>query len=422
MAKKAAAVIEQEYALVPVGDICPHPRNPRKGAIDAIDQSIDENGFYGAVIVQRATRLILAGRHRWERAKAKGIALLPVLWADVDDPTALRIIAADNRTSDLAGYDPQALAVLLESCRSDSGGFDGTGYDEKAFDEILASAGEAILRANEGAHGAAPEEEPVPVDRADELLAKWSVQPGQLWEIGRHRLLCGDSTSRADLERLIDGEKVDMVFTDPPYGVKFGEANHNPRAKRWDGIQNDDKKGDDLRAFLKACFDNFVWASAPAAPVYCWSPTLLAAYEMLQALLEAEVHVQSQLVWVKNCLVLGQADYQWRHEFCWYGWTKGKNHYWDGGRALTTVWDHRKDANSSYEHPMQKPVSLAAEALKNSCRPAGSVLDLFAGSGGTGAAADAQGKSARLMEIEPKYCSIILERLTRLGLSPSLIQ
>ncbi len=421
MAKKPAAVIDQYYAMVPVGDICPHPRNPRKGAVEAIDQSIEENGFYGAVVVQKATSLILAGRHRWERAKAAGIATLPVLWADVDDATALRIIAADNRTSDLAGYDPQALAELLESVRNETGGFEGTGYDQAAFDEILAQAGEAILTAN-GEPTVVIEEEPPPIDRAEELLAKWGVQPGQLWVIGRHRLLCGDSTSRADVEHLIDGVKVDMVFTDPPYGVKFGEANHNPRAKRWEGIQNDDKKGDDLRAFLQSCFANFVWASEPAAPVYCWSPTLLAAYEMLQALIEAEVHVQSQLVWVKNCLVLGQADYQWRHEFCWYGWTKGKHHYWNGGRALTTVWDHRKDANSSYEHPMQKPVSLAAEALNNSCKPGGTVLDLFAGSGGTGAAAEAQAKSARLMEIEPKVCSVILERLARLGLSPSLVQ
>jgi ParB-like chromosome segregation protein Spo0J len=142
-----AALVDQRYELVSVADLKPHPKNPRKGAAEAIDQSIAENGFYGAVVAQKATSLILAGRHRWERAQAAGIATLPVIWVDVDDQAALRILAADNRTSDLAAYDPQALAELLESVRTDGGGLEGTGYDAAAFDAMLQQAGDDIMRA-----------------------------------------------------------------------------------------------------------------------------------------------------------------------------------------------------------------------------------------------------------------------------------
>jgi ParB-like chromosome segregation protein Spo0J len=140
-------VVDQKYALVPVGDLRPHPSNPRKGAKEAIDESISQNGFYGAVIAQKSSSLILAGRHRWERAQAAGIATVPVIWVDVDDQAALRILAADNRTSDLAGYDAQALADLLESVKTETGGFEGTGYDEAAFNDMLDQAGDHIMRA-----------------------------------------------------------------------------------------------------------------------------------------------------------------------------------------------------------------------------------------------------------------------------------
>lgn len=201
-----------------------------------------------------------------------------------------------------------------------------------------------------------------------------------------------------------------MVFTDPPYGVNFGTANHNPRAKRWAKIKNDDREGSDLREFLGQVFANLILYSVQAAPVYCWSASMAAGYEMLQALEASGIHVQSHLIWVKNCIVLGQADYQWRHEPCWYGWTPGKNHYWDGGRALSTVWEFAKDPNQSYEHPMQKPVALSEFAIKNSAPKAAIVLDLFGGSGSTLVGCEKSGRKARLMEFEPKYVDVIVKR------------
>ncbi len=235
---------------------------------------------------------------------------------------------------------------------------------------------------------------------------------GDLIQLGDHVLLCGDSCSPMDIERLIKaaGSRADMVFTDPPYGVKFGEANHNPRAKKWDAIANDEKQGDTLYDFSAQWVASILIAAKDAAPVYCWSASMDQGYEIVKALKDGGIHVQSQIIWVKNTLVLGQADYQWKHEICWYGWKEGKNHFWAGGRALTTVWEFSKDANSAYVHPMQKPVALSANAIHNSCMLGGTVLDLFAGSGSTLMGCVQTKRRFIGIELDPKYCDVIIKR------------
>lgn len=134
---------------------------------------------------------------------------------------------------------------------------------------------------------------------------------------------------------------------------------------------------------------------------------------MLEGLKAADIHVQSQLIWYKNTIVLGQADYQWKHEICWYGWTKGKHHYWDGGRSLSTVWEFSKDANQSYQHPTQKPVALGVNAIKNSCRTDGLVLDSFLGSGSTLIACEQTDRTCYGMELDPKYVDVIRKRYAK---------
>jgi DNA modification methylase len=413
-------VVDQRYALVPVGDICPHPRNPRKGAVDAIDQSIAENGFYGAVIVQKSSSLILAGRHRWERAQAAGIATVPVIWVDVDDQAALRILAADNRTSDLAGYDPQALAELLESVRTESGGFEGTGYDEASFNEILAQAGDAILAANGGAPASQETEEPE-VDQAEELLGKWSVEPGQIWKIGPHRLACGDSRSAELVARLMEGKKAQWIWTDPPYGVAYVGKTKDALT-----IQNDG--ADDLPGLLLAVFQQADTVLLPGAPFYI-AHADKAVMEFRTAINAVGWHVHQALVWVKNSLVMGHCDYHAQHEPILYGWKEPSAQHWIGSMYPHRPWYGERDKTTllnvdrpsrSATHPTIKPVELIKRCLENSSRVGFLGYEPFAGSGSTMVAAHESSRVCNAVELAPKYCAVILERMQKLGVEPKL--
>lgn len=233
-------IINNTSELAPLDTVRPHPRNPRQGDTGAIHQSIEANGFYGAIIAQKSTGFILAGNHRWQAARQAGATEIPITWVDVDDDHALRILLADNRTNDLATYDDAALAEILKDIHAEHGSLAGTGYDGDALDELLADLGQA------------PEPGPVPeaqVDRAAELQVEWGTEVGQLWAIGPHRLLCGDSTKPEIYERLMNGRKADMVFTDPPWNVAIGGDN-NPRHRQREGLANDNLSAADFRAFL----------------------------------------------------------------------------------------------------------------------------------------------------------------------------
>jgi DNA modification methylase len=424
------AVIEQQYALVPVGDIAPHPSNPRKGAIGAIDASIAANGFYGAVVVQKSTSLILAGRHRWERAQALGIATVPVLFVECDDQTALRILLADNRTSDLSGYSTQALAELLESVRVQDGGFEGTGYDQAAFDEILAQAGDAILAANGGA--TLVEEEPPPVDRAEELLAKWPVERGQIWEIGKHRLMCGDSTDQADVARLMQGERAGLMNTDPPYGVSYDNSERpnpgvaKPRVAK-PRVAKDDLRGPDLEEFLAKAFAAAKIALHVNAGWYVWNAYVQCGLYVAAAA-AAGIHLSREIVWVKPVLLLGRGQYHWKHECAFFGWLKdGKAPpdygLGDGERTQTTIWELKSISQAErkeFGHSTPKPVELFAIPITKHLKRGELCYEPFAGSGPQFVAAEQLQRRCNGLEIEPKFVAVILERMQKLGLEPKL--
>lgn len=368
-----------------------NPKNWRlhpKAQTDALAGVLSEVGWVQDIIVNQRSGFIVDGHARVELAKGRG-EKVPVVYVDLSDKEEALILASLDPLAAMAETNREALASLV-------GELEVTDAAVKAMLAELTGPGVTAGLTDEDAVPEVPAS-PVTVD-------------GDLWLLGRHRLLCGDSTSLDAVQKLIAGVKADMAFTDPPYGVNFGVANHNPRAKRWDGIANDDKAGAELGDFLSGAFANLVLACKDASPVYVWAASMGAGYEMLQALKAAGLHIQSQIIWVKNCIVLGQADYQWRHEPCWYGWTPGKNHFWAGGRTLSSVWDHRKDGNQTYEHPMQKPVSLSEMAITNSCPAAGLVLDLFSGSGSTLMGCEKTGRSARAMELEPNYCDVIVKR------------
>ncbi len=384
-----------EYIRLSLADLTPAPYNPRvisKEAIRGLTASIRRFGLVQPIVWNKRSKQIVGGHQRREVLMDHGVKEADVIVVDLD-PNEERALNITLNNPAIGGEFTDDLQELLADLRADM----PEDFTALRLEELLVD----LAHLDEIVEDEAPPPPDVPVSK-----------PGDLIQMGDHLLLCGDSCAPTDIERLIKaaGAKADMVFTDPPYGVKFGEQNYNPRAKRWDAIKNDEKQGKSLYDFSVEWVASILIAAKESAPVYCWSASMDAAYEILKALRDGGIHVQSQIIWVKNALSLGQADYQWRHEPCWYGWVEGKNHYWAGGRALTTVWDFAKDANGSYVHPMQKPVALSANAIRNSCLPGGTVLDLFAGSGSTLMGCDQTKRRFIGIELEPKYCDVIIKR------------
>lgn len=411
-------IINQEYELVPVDALTPHPQNPRKGDTVVIAESIVHNGFYGAVVAQKSSGFIIAGNHRLQAAIDTGATEVPVIWVDADDEQALRILLADNRTNDLAGYDDNVLAQVLKSLES----IEGTGYDQAAVDEIIAS----VDGVAEDASGDGPE---VRLDRAEELLAKWKVQPGQLWSIpskslpGKyHRLLCGDSTVATDVERLLAGAKPVLMATDPPYGVKYDSE---WRAKYSSGNYSVGKIANDERSDWRE-----VWPLWGVPVLYVWHGVLHTA-SVAESLTACGFELRAQIIWNKSVMVFGRGAYHWKHEPCWYAVKKGANANWQGDRSQTTVWDcgngsgawRTGDQADDFHagHISQKPVELFRRPILNHASKGDVLAEPFSGSGSQFVAAEQTGRLCYGMELEPKFVAVILERISEMGLKPRLI-
>ena len=239
-----ADILTQDVQHVDIDRVRPHPANPREGDVGAIWESIKENGFFGALVVQESSGHILAGNHRWLAAQETDMEQVPVIYVDVDDERAMRILLADNRTNDMASYDDNQLADLLEHLASTDEELAGTGYDGDALDELLSD----LDRLNDE-----PVEDPgAEVDRAEELQQEWQTESGQLWQMGEHRLLCGDATNASDVQRLLDGAEPNLMVTDPPYGVNYDQDWRSDN--RTGKVKNDDNadwaaaSGSDRRA------------------------------------------------------------------------------------------------------------------------------------------------------------------------------
>lgn len=406
-----ASQIFENADQAPVGSLHAYHRNPRQGDVDAIAESLKTTGQYRPIIVNRGTKTgrrneVLAGNHTLAAAKKLGWADIGVTWLDVDEDTARRIVLADNRTADLGGYDDSVLLSLLQEMPD----LIGTGYDG---DDLLALMGDQY---QEPEYAADPDDIP---DIPDEPRC----QPGEVWILGPHRLIVGDSTDSDVIARLMRADRADVVWTDPPYGVEY-----EGKTKKKLRIQNDGAVG--LPGLLQDAFTAWVHALRPGAPVYvAHADTERITFET--ALRQAGYSVRQNLIWAKNTIVLGRSDYHWKHEPILYGFApipsdaklgrlgRGGPH-WHGDNAQATVFQVDKPS-ASEEHPTMKPTALITAQLKNSAKHGDIVFDGFAGSGSTLVAADQLGMVARVVELDPRFADVICERYRRLtGIHPTL--
>lgn len=407
-------IINRGYeAACPASRLKPHPANPRLGNEDAICASIEANGFYGAVVAQVGTDYILAGNHRWKSAIKKGADVVPVIWVECDEKTAKQILLADNRTNDVAGYNEPELIKLLQEMSASPGGLTGTGYDDAALRDLVDRV--------------AASQPPAPGQTDDDAATEPPAQPasvlGDLWILGRHRLLCGDATQVDAAERLMEGAKADMVFTDPPYNVDYDpEARASyfspqRKAHKLGKIKNDTKTPEAFRAFLDEVYGAIDLNLKPGGAIYiCHADT--EGHHFRNAFIAQPWKLKSCLIWKKTVLVFGRSDYHWMHEPILYGWKDGAPHEWCGDRTQTTIveiaTDHYdkpgSDTGGKYVHPTQKPVALIERALVNSSKTGDVVLDSFGGSGSTLIACEKNGRDARLMELDPRYVDVIVKR------------
>lgn len=393
---------------VPIERLIPYARNPRQNeaAVAKVAASIREFGWRQPIVVDEEMTVI-AGHTRLLAARQLGMAEVPVHIARGLTPTQIKAYRlADNRVAQEATWDDAMLG--LELADLSLGGFDLalTGFDDIELHSLL--EGPTLVR-----------EESPDVDLAPPTKAK--SKTGELYPLGRHRLLCGDARSATDLARLMDGAVAEVLWTDPPYGVDYAGKTEDALT-----IQNDGAEG--LPALLEKTFTNARTAMAPNARFYCAAPAGPRHVDFWIALQAAGLRVHQELQWVKDVFVLGHSDYHYRHEPILYGFNTGEGRPGRGAHEGTRWYgDHAQDSvfevarpKISRDHPTTKPTELVLRCLKNSARRGDIVLDLFAGSGTTLIACQQYGCDARLLEIDPRYCDVIRRRYAELVGKPEL--
>lgn len=378
-----------EVELRPVGSIRPYDNNPRANdaGVDAVAASIKEFGFRQPVVVDEAD-VIIVGHTRYKAALKLGLEAVPVHVArglTPDQARAYRI--ADNQTATLSGWDDDRLAAELVALQQADFDLSLTGFPEAEVLRLLAEPSEPLA-------------DP---DVVPDAPAEPVIRPGDLWVLGRHRLLCGDATKEADVALVLGGRPADLLLTDPPYNVAY-EGSTPDRLT----IANDDLAEPEYRRFLAGALAAALSHLRPGGAFYVWRADT-HGLTVRQAAADAGLAVRQCLVWVKPALVLGRQDYHWRHEPCLYGWRDGAAHTWLADRSQTTVLEFDKPAKNA-DHPTMKPVGLFAYLVGNSCPRDGLVLDPFGGSGTTLVAAEQAGRAAALLELDPRYCDVVLKR------------
>ena len=380
----------------PIDKLLPYVRNARQHSDEQIAQiaaSIAEFGFVNPILTG-ADGVLVAGHGRLAAARKLGLATVPVVVLDHLTPTQRRaLVLADNRLAELATWDDALLRIELEALQDDGFDLDLTGFDADALAELLADEEPQIEGRTED--DAIPEMPEEPVSRS-----------GDVWRLGPHRLVCGDATTAEAYARLFpDGERADMVFTDPPYNVNYANSAKDKLRGKHRPILND-ALGEGFYDFLYDALA-LIMAHTRGAIYVAMSSSEL---DTLQAAFRAAGgHWSTFIIWAKNTFTLGRSDYQRQYEPILYGWPEGATRHWCGDRDQGDVWQIKKPQKNDL-HPTMKPVDLVERAIRNSSRPGDVVLDPFGGSGTTLIAAEKAGRVARLIELDPKYADVIVRR------------
>ena len=373
-----------------IDEIKPYEKNPRKNedSVKFVANSIKEFGFKVPIVID-ADNVIVAGHTRWKAAKQLGLEKVPCIKADDLSPAQIKAFRlADNKVGEFSQWDMDLLGDELKDLgdvfdMGDFGFFDPMDDDAPTGDD-----------------------DDFDPDKAAEDVENPVSQPGDLWLLGRHRLIVGDSCDEATIKRLCGDEAIDLYLTDPPYNVAYKGGTGLT-------IENDNMDSASFLAFLTDAYAAADSVLKPGCAFYIWHASCEVG-NFYQAMLNIPGWMPKQyLLWVKDSFTLGRQDYQWKHEPCWYGWKDGAAHYFVDDRKQSTVLEFDKPKRNG-EHPTMKPVELFEKLVENSSRPGENVLDSFGGSGTTMVACEKLGRKAFLCELDPKYADVIVKRYINL--------
>ena len=385
-----------ELQLVPIDRLVPYINNARTHSpaqITKLRSSLREFGFINPVIIDRDYGVI-AGHGRILAAKEEGLTEVPCVFADhLTEAQKKAYIIADNRMALDAGWDEELLRVEIESLQAVD--FDPllTGFDATELADLFEDKNKDIKDDD--------------FDLTAALEKASFTERGDVWTVGRHRLMCGDATSEEDVTKLMDGKRANMLLTDPPYGVSFKSSSGLT-------IQNDSMKNEEFYQFLLSAFQCAAQHLERGGAGYVFHADT-EGLNFRQAFIDAGFHLAGCCIWVKDSLVLGRSDYQWQHEPVLYGFLQNGKHPWYSDRKQTTVWQFAKPKRNE-NHPTSKPLDLLSYPIRNSTQENAIVLDTFGGSGSTMMACEQMNRTCFMMELDEKYASVILRRAVENGI------
>ena len=372
--------------------ILPYINNPRKNLnVDKVASSIKEFGFQQPIVVDK-NYIIIVGHTRFEAAKKLGLKEVPVQIADLDENKAKAYRIADNRLNQDADWDNELLSVELNNLLSKDFNLEPIGFNEDELNNILLKDNDGLTDEDEAPEVAGELEEPI-------------SKLGDVWKLGHHRLMCGDSTLIDNFDKLCT-EQADMIFTDPPYGMSYGggRAKSDDKEKLHGEIINDNLRDEALISLVKdSLTTSLIKAKQNCSAYICF--TWRTYTEFHKAISDAKYNIKNCIVWDKKSIGLSHGHYRPQHEFIFYCGEE-----WYGDKAQSDVWHMSRGSTSKYVHPTQKPVELICKAIKNSSKKGDVIIDCFGGSGSTLIACEKLNRKARVMELDPKYCDVIVKR------------
>ena len=383
---------EMNLQRISVDKLKPAKYNPRKDlkpgdpAYEKIKRSLHDFGYVDPVIWNEVTGNIVGGHQRYKVLKAEGATEIDCVVVHIENPQdekALNI--ALNKA--VGEWEPTALADLLSDLQLSGYDVGATGFDAAEIDELFSKVHDKDVKDDD--------------TELDAETIEPFVMQGDVWSLGKHRLICGDATNERDLNILMGDTKANLIVTDPPYNVGYESADGKT-------IQNDSMADEQFFEFLLAAFQNWLPHLAEGASAYIFHADT-EGLNFRKAFKEAGFHISGVCIWVKNSLVLGRSPYQWQHEPVLFGWLPNGKHKWFADRKQTTIWNYDKPKHSK-EHPTMKPIPLLAYPIKNSSAPNGVVLDTFGGSGSTLIACEQTDRICYTMELDPNYASVIVQR------------